>query len=57
MLVFRAKIHNMVAKIVKTGQTLIRQLLQKQSDLGLGCLSKFFGRQLVFDILEQLLYF
>ena len=30
----------------QTGKTLIRLLLQKQSDLGLHCLSKPFGRQL-----------
>ena len=35
----------------QTGKILIRLLLQKQSDLGLHCLSKHFGRQLVFKIL------
>ena len=38
-------------------KTLIRLLFQKQSDLGLHCLSEpFFSRQLVFKILEHLLY-
>ena len=40
----------------QTGKTLIRLLLQKQSDLGLHCLSRPFGRQIVFKILEHLLY-
>ena len=51
MLVFRAGIHKILVKIVKS---LIRLLLQKQSDLDLHCLSRFFGRQHVFEILEHL---
>ena len=34
----------------------ISKLLQKQSDLGLHCFSRPFGRQLVFKILEHLPY-
>ena len=35
-------------------KTQIRLLLKKQSDLGLCCLLRPFGRQLVFKILEHL---
>ena len=52
MLVFRARIHKMLVRIA-TGNTLIRLLLQKQSDLGLLCLV-LSGSQLVFEILEHL---
>ena len=38
----------------QTGKTLIILLLQKQSDLGLGCLSRLFDRQQVLGILEHL---
>ena len=37
-------------------KTLIRLLLQKQSDPGLHCLSSHFGRQVVFEILEKNTY-
>ena len=37
-------------------KTLIRLLLQKQSDLGLRCLSRPFGWQLVLEISEHLPY-
>ena len=49
MLVIYAAAHKM-----QTGKTLIRLLLQKQSDMGLHCLSTPFYRQLVFGILEHL---
>ena len=39
----------------QTGKTLIRLLLQKQSDLGLNSFLGLFGRQLAFKILEQIL--
>ena len=42
--------------LVRIGNTLIRLLLKKQSDLGLSCLSGIFGRQLMFEIIEQLPY-
>ena len=45
MLVIRA---GMDTILVRIGKTLIRLLLQKQSDLGLHYLSRPFGRQLVF---------
>ena len=38
----------------QTQKTLIRQLLHRQPDLGLHCLSRHFGRQLVFETLEHL---
>ena len=40
----------------QTGETLIRLLLKKQSDLGLHCLSWPFDMQVVFEILEHLPY-
>ena len=40
---------------VMAGKTQIRLLLQKQSDLGLHCLSRPFCSQLVFEILEHLI--
>ena len=50
MFVFRAGIHKMRVRIANR-KTLIRLLLQKQSDLGLPCLSRsFLGSQLVFEI-------
>ena len=52
MLVIRAGIHKMYVRVA-TGKTLIRLLLQKQSDLGLHCLSRSFCSQLVFEILEH----
>ena len=56
MLIIRAGIYKMLVRIAKTGKTLIRLLLQKQSDLGLRYLSgPVFGRQLVFNILKYLL--
>ena len=39
---------------VQTEKTLIRLLLQKQSDLGLHFLSRPFGRHVVYEILEHL---
>ena len=39
---------------VQTEKTLIRLLLQKQSDLGLHFLSRPFGRHVVFEILDHL---
>ena len=41
MLVFRAGKHKLLVRIAN-GKTLIRLLLQKQSDLGLLCLSRQF---------------
>ena len=41
MFAFRAGIHKMFVRI-QTGKTLISLLLQKQSDLGLTCLSRPF---------------
>ena len=41
ILVIRVEIHVMLVRI-QTGKTLIRLLLQKQSDLGLPCLSRPF---------------
>ena len=43
MLVFRTGIHKVLVEIA-TGKTLIRLLLQKQSDLGLRCLSRPFWK-------------
>ena len=40
----------------QTGKTLIRPHLQKQSDLGLHCLSSSLGPQIVFETLEHLPY-
>ena len=40
----------------QAGKTLIRLLLQKQSDLGLCCLSRPFGQETIVEILEHLLY-
>ena len=39
MFVIRAGSYKMLVRLAKTGKTLIRLLLQKQSDLGLHCLS------------------
>ena len=53
MLVIRAGTHKMSSEM-QTGKTLIRLLLQKQSDMGLpGCLGPF-GRQLVFNFFRPL---
>ena len=41
----------------QTWKTLIRLLLQKQSDLGLPCLSRYCGRELLFKILDYLPYY
>ena len=54
--VFRAGIHKRLVSIAKTGKTLIRLLLQKQSDMGLLCLPTLFGWQLVLEILQHSLY-
>ena len=54
MLVFRAGIHTKYS----CQKSKHERPLQKQSDLGLPCLSlDIFGRQLVFKILEHLPYF
>ena len=50
MLVFRAGIYFSLLEQQRRN-TLIRLLLQK-TDLGLHCLSKFFLRQLVFEIMD-----
>ena len=52
MLVTKAGIHKMLVQ--KANRETFSD--QKQSDLGLHCLSKHFGRQLVFEILEHLPY-
>ena len=59
MLVFRAGIHKVLVRIANRegGKTLIRLLLQKQSDLGLHCLPRLLnGRQLVLEVVEHLPY-
>ena len=43
MMAFKAGIHKLLIRIT-TGKTPIRLLLQKQSDLGLPCLSRPFGQ-------------
>ena len=55
MRVIRAGNHKNACPNSQQGR-LIRLLLQKQSDLALCSLSMPFGRQLVFEILEQLPY-
>ena len=40
MLIFSAGINKILVRLSKTGKTLIRLLLQKQSDLGLHCLHR-----------------
>ena len=42
MLGIRAGIHCVLVRIANRGKTLVRMLLQKQSDLGLHCLSLSF---------------
>ena len=49
MLVIRAGFHEMLVRIATRAD-----LDQKQSDLGLCCLSVLFGRQLVLEIFEHL---
>ena len=46
---FRARIHKMFVRIANREDP-------DQTDPGLHCLSRLFGRQLVFKILEPLLY-
>ena len=55
MLVFMAVINNMLVRI-ETGKTLIRGLIQKQSDLGLLFFSRPFWQATVFKIFQHLLY-
>ena len=56
MLVIRSGIHKMLARVANRKDH-DQMVSQKQSDLGLHCLSWLFGRQIVFEILEHLLYF
>ena len=54
-LLIRVWIHKMLVRIAKR-ETLIRLLLQKQSDLGLLCLSRIFWQAISVQNLEHLPY-
>ena len=53
IMVIKAGLHKLLDRIA-TGKTLIRLLIQKQSDLVLPFLYRHFCRQLVFKVLEHL---
>ena len=57
MLIIRAGIHKNVCHNKKTGKTLIRPLLQKQSDLGMYCLSMSFRQATSFVCLFDLILY
>ena len=54
MLVLKAGIYKMLVRRANREGPDQTASLEKQSDLGLSCLSRYFGRQLVFEILEHL---